>query len=119
MENEIDMKLAHQLEREHIENHIRETQQSNNISLPLEEFDRRNPEQTFYKELTRFSESYLQSHVGIRVARLAREQEDLVFYCLAYLEAEIDIPLKVFVVNGNEVWVEFALLKKQAEDSSE
>lgn len=63
--------------------------------------------------------SYLQSHIGLRVARLSREQEDLTFYCLAYLSAEIDIPLKVLVVNANEVWVEIALLKKQAEDSEE
>ena len=53
--------------------HAAQLESSENVALPLQEFHRENREQE-YKELHRLSSNFLESHIGVRVTRLSREQ---------------------------------------------
>jgi hypothetical protein len=119
MEPTVDLKQAHQLEIEHLRRHAAQLESSENVALPLQEFHRENREQEYYKELHRLSGNFLESHIGLRVTRLSREQEDLTFYCLSLLEAELELPIKLFVSNLNEVWVEIKILRRRSEETEE
>jgi hypothetical protein len=74
MEPTVDLKQAHQLEIEHLRRHAAQLESSENVALPLQEFHRENREQEYYKELHRLSGNFLESHIGVRVTRLSREQ---------------------------------------------
>lgn len=74
MEPTVDLKLAHQLELEHLRQHAANLESSDNMALPSQEFHQEDREQEYYKELHRLSSNFLECHIGLRVSRLAREQ---------------------------------------------
>jgi hypothetical protein len=62
-------------------------------------FDRKDTTQNFYRFADKINAQLTMMKLGWKVAELRREQEDLALYCLGLLQAESQLPLKLFAIS--------------------